>query len=164
MALSAPADELRRLLEDEILPSHRSRWRESAAWPALLSFQRQLGTHGWTAPGWPVEIGGRGLGVEDQVACESVLYELGAPRRVAVFGVSNVGPTIAAYGTEAQRRHLKAIVEVTELWCQGFSEPDAGSDLASLRTRAVLAGNEFMIDGQKIWTSIGLHATHCMVL
>jgi alkylation response protein AidB-like acyl-CoA dehydrogenase len=83
---------------------------------------------------------------------------------VAVYGVNNVGPTIAAVGTPAQRAHLEAIAAVDELWCQGFSEPDHGSDLAGLTCRADRDGDEYVINGQKIWTSIGMQATHCMLL
>src|ERR1700722_9512944 len=155
---------LRSLLESVILPIHRDRWGASDAWDAWVDFQRQLGSHGWTAPGWPVEIGGLGLTVEQQVACEGVYFDLEAPRRVSVYGVNNIGPTIAAHGTPEQKRHLRAIVDVDEIWCQGFSEPDAGSDLAGLRTRADLDDGEFTINGQKIWTSIGLNATHCLLL
>ena len=159
-----PAEQLRDLLTSDILPRHRELWGDDREWPALLDFQRQLGGHGWTAPSWPIELGGLGLDVAHQVACETVFYELAAPPRVSVYGVNNVGPTIAAYGTPEQKQHLRAIVAVEELWCQGFSEPDAGSDLAGLRTRATRDGDQFVINGQKIWTSIGLTATHCMVL
>jgi len=162
--LPSPGEELHRLLEDRILPAHHGRWGGSSEWPALLDFQRQLAAAGWTAPGWPAEIGGRGLSVEDQVACEAVFTDLSAPTRIAVYGVNNVGPTIAAFGTAEQKRHLRAILDADEVWCQGFSEPDAGSDLASLRTTAVADGDGWVIDGQKVWTSIGMHATHCMVL
>jgi alkylation response protein AidB-like acyl-CoA dehydrogenase len=162
--MTAPHEELRELLTTDILPAHRARWGTSDEWDAVVDFQRQLGKHGWTAPGWPVEIGGRGLDVSEQVACEAVFHELGAPTRPAVYGVNNVGPTIAAWGTPDQKAHLAAIVSADELWCQGFSEPDAGSDLAGLRTRAELVGDEFVVNGQKIWTSIGLGATHCMLL
>ncbi|HEX3796753.1 MAG TPA: acyl-CoA dehydrogenase family protein [Acidimicrobiales bacterium] len=157
-------EELRVLLEEDILPRHRERWGDSAEWDAQVDFQRQLGRHGWTAPGWPIDIGGRGLDIQEQLACDVVFHELGAPNRVAVFGVNNVGPTIAAWGTPEQREHLAAMCAGTEVWCQGFSEPDAGSDLAGLRTTARVDGEHFVIDGQKIWTSIGLGATHCMLL
>jgi alkylation response protein AidB-like acyl-CoA dehydrogenase len=109
-------------------------------------------------------MGGRGLDIEEQLACDIVFFEVGAPQRVAVYGVNNVGPTIAAWGTPDQLQHLGAITAASELWCQGFSEPDAGSDLAGLRTKAWVEGDEFVIEGQKVWTSIGLGATHCMLL
>ena len=81
-----------------------------------------------------------------------------------MFGVKNVGPTIAAAGTPEQKEHLPRILTADEVWCQGFSEPDAGSDLAGLRCRAVLEGDHFVVNGSKVWTSIGMWATHCMLL
>ena len=109
-------------------------------------------------------IGGRGLGVEDQIACDAEFSHARAPRRIAVFGVKNVGPTIAAAGTPEQKEHLQRILTADEVWCQGFSEPDAGSDLAGLRCRAVLEDDHFVVNGSKVWTSIGMWATHCMLL
>ena len=81
-----------------------------------------------------------------------------------MFGTKNVGPTIAAAGTPEQKVHLQRILSAEEVWCQGFSEPDAGSDLAGLRCRAVLEDDHFVVNGTKVWTSIGMWATHCMVL
>jgi 3-oxochol-4-en-24-oyl-CoA dehydrogenase len=148
----------------ELMAKHRERWGSSEEWDALLDFQQAIGRAGWTAPAWPTEIGGRGLDLLDQIACEAEFARAGAPTRVAVYGVNNVGPTIAAVGTPEQREHLGRMVRVEELWCQGFSEPDAGSDLAGLRTRADVDEDGFTVNGQKVWTSIGLHATHCMLL
>ena len=158
-----PHEELRAVL-DEIVPRHRARWGDSGEWAGLLEFQRELGARGWSAPAWPVELGGRGLGVEDQIACDAEFSHTRAPRRVAVFGVKNVGPTIAAAGTPEQKEHLARILSADEVWCQGFSEPDAGSDLAGLRCRAVLEDDHFVVNGSKVWTSIGMWATHCMLL
>jgi alkylation response protein AidB-like acyl-CoA dehydrogenase len=158
---------LRPVLE-AIIDRHRARWGDSDEWEALVDFQRELGAAGWGAPQWPVEIGGRGLGVVDTLACDTEFARVDAPRRIAVFGTNNVGPTINTFGTDEQKAHLSAILLGHEFWCQGFSEPDAGSDLAGLRTRAELTdgpdGEGFVINGQKVWTSIGLHATHCMLL
>jgi 3-oxochol-4-en-24-oyl-CoA dehydrogenase len=158
-----PSYELRELLA-EIMPSHRATHGKSNSYEALISFQRQLAKHGWTAPAWPIEIGGRGLDVTEQIACDTEFARAGCPRQIAVYGVNNVGPTIAAAGTDEQKKHLLGITSVSELWCQGFSEPDAGSDLAGLATRADLDGDHFVINGQKVWTSIGTWATHCMLL
>lgn len=158
-----PSDELRELLA-EIMPKHRTRFGESNDFEALISFQRDLAAHGWTAPAWPVEIGGRGLDVAEQIACNAEFARARCPRQIAVYGVNNVGPTIAAAGTQTQKQHLRGITSVEELWCQGFSEPDAGSDLAGLATRAVIDGDHFIVNGQKVWTSIGTWASHCMLL
>ncbi len=158
-----PNEELRAVL-DEIVPRYRENWGESGEWEGLVEFQRELGARGWSAPAWPVEIGGRGLGVEEQIACDAEFNHTRAPRRIAVFGVKNVGPTIAAAGTPEQKVHLQRILSADEIWCQGFSEPDAGSDLAGLRCRAELHDDHFVVNGTKIWTSIGLWATHCMLL
>ncbi len=157
------AAELRPVLQD-IMSRHRERWGATKEWDALADFQRELGKAGWGAPQWPVEIGGRGLGVVDTLACDTEFARVNAPQRVAVFGTNNVGPTINTFGTDEQKVHLSAILSGDEFWCQGFSEPDAGSDLAGLRTRGEITGDGFLINGQKVWTSIGLNATHCMVL
>lgn len=157
------AAELRPVLQD-IMSRHRERWGATKEWDALADFQRELAKASWGAPQWPVEIGGRGLGVVDTLACDTEFARVNAPQRVAVFGTNNVGPTINTFGTDEQKVHLSAILSGDEFWCQGFSEPDAGSDLAGLRTRGEITGDGFLINGQKVWTSIGLNATHCMVL
>jgi alkylation response protein AidB-like acyl-CoA dehydrogenase len=149
---------------ETIMAQHRQRWGDSGEWEALVDFQRELGKAGWGAPQWPTEIGGRGLGVVDTLACDTEFARVDAPQRVAVFGTNNVGPTIATFGTDEQKVHLSAILNGDEFWCQGFSEPDFGSDLAGLRTRAEATGDGFVVNGQKVWTSIGLNATHCMLL
>ena len=158
-----PREELRAVL-DEIVPRHRERWGDADEWEGLVEFQRELGARGWSAPAWPVAIGGRGLGVEDQIDCDKEFRRAHAPRRIAVFGTNNVGPTIAAAGTPEQKVHLGRILSAEEVWCQGFSEPDAGSDLAGLRCRAERDGDDFVVNGTKVWTSIGLWASHCMLL
>ena len=162
-ALNPHAAELRPVLAD-IMTRRRARWGDSEEWDALVDFQQELGRAGWGAPQWPVDVGGRGLGVVDTLACDTEFALAGAPRRVAVFGTNNVGPTINAFGTPEQRYHLPAILSGSEFWCQGFSEPDAGSDLAGLRTRAEVTDDGFVINGQKVWTSIGLTATQFMLL
>ncbi len=161
--LNPHAAELRPVLAG-IMRRHRDQWGDSKQWEALVSFQRELGKAGWGAPQWPVDAGGRGLGVVDTLACDTEFALVKAPQRIAVFGTNNVGPTINAYGTDQQKVHLAAILNGDEFWCQGFSEPDNGSDLAGLRTRAEITDHGFIVNGQKVWTSIGLNATHCMLL
>jgi alkylation response protein AidB-like acyl-CoA dehydrogenase len=162
-AVAGPAGELAAQVE-KLLPAHRQKWGDDDSFAARLDWQRTLHGAGWIAPQWPVQFGGRGLGIVDQVACDRVLAELRAPDLAGVLGVNNVAPTLMHYGTPEQQRHLVGIQSGTEVWCQGFSEPGSGSDLASLRTRAVLEGDEFVINGQKTWTSEGMEADYCLLL
>lgn len=159
----SPAAELASHVE-RLLPQHRRTWGDDDSFAARLDWQRTLHRAGWIAPHWPEEFGGRGLGIVDQVACDRVLADFRAPELAGVLGVNNVAPTLMRYGTPDQQRHLRAIQSGDEVWCQGFSEPGAGSDLAALRTRATLDGDEFVINGQKVWTSEGMEATHCLLL
>jgi alkylation response protein AidB-like acyl-CoA dehydrogenase len=149
-----------------LLPGHRQKWGDDDSFTARLDWQRTLHAVGWIAPHWPAEFGGRGLNIVDQVACDRVLAKHRAPDLAGVLGVNNVAPTLMRYGTPQQRSHLRGIQAGTEVWCQGFSEPGSGSDLASLRTRAVLdeSTGEFVINGEKIWTSEGMEADYCMLL
>jgi 3-oxochol-4-en-24-oyl-CoA dehydrogenase len=163
VSIQRPSDELRELLA-EIMPSYKARFGNVDNYEALIDFQRTLAAHGWTAPAWPVEIGGRGLDVAEQIACDTEFARADCPRQISVYGVNNVGPTIAAAGTDEQKKHLLGITSVSELWCQGFSEPGAGSDLAGLTCRADVHDHGFTVNGQKVWTSIGTWATHCMLL
>ena len=116
----------------------------------------RLADAGWAAPAWPVEHGGRGAGIDEQLAYLEEMSAAWAPGPVNVIGVSNIAPAIMAYGTdEQQERFLRPMLRGDEIWSQGMSEPDAGSDLASLRTRAVADGDEFVVNGQKTWNSLG---------
>jgi alkylation response protein AidB-like acyl-CoA dehydrogenase len=159
----SPAAELAEQVE-RLLPRHRRTWGDDDSFAARLDWQRTLHAVGWIAPHWAREFGGRGLGIVDQVACDKVRADFRAPDLAGVLGVNNVAPTLMRYGTPEQRRHLLGIQSGTEVWCQGFSEPGAGSDLAGLRTRAVLDRDTFVISGQKVWTSEGMEATHCLLL
>ncbi|EON23784.1 MULTISPECIES: acyl-CoA dehydrogenase family protein [Nocardioides] len=128
--------------------------REHEAHAERLAWNRHLAAHGWTCVGWPVEHGGRGLSLDQQVIFHEEYALAEAPARVNHLGEELLGPTLLAHGTDAQRaRFLPRIKDVTELWCQGYSEPDAGSDLANVQTKARLVGDEWIIDGQKVWTS-----------
>jgi alkylation response protein AidB-like acyl-CoA dehydrogenase len=158
-----PADELRSFI-DTAAPRLRALDLEPGSFEEKMAWQKILAEGGWVAPSWAIEHGGRGLAPADRVMCEEVMAASGTPMIAGTLGVKNVGPTIAAWGTAEQKSFLPRILDGTDLWCQGFSEPDAGSDLASLRTRAVQDGDEFVIDGEKIWTTQGLRATHCELL
>src|SRR5579875_603946 len=160
---SEPVDELRAFL-DVALPHFEKVWGSDRSFDAQLAWQRVLNEGRWVAPSWPVEFGGRGLTPGQKVLCEELLASSGAPQIAGTLGTKNVGPTIIVWGTEEQQRHLPKILSGDELWCQGFSEPDFGSDLAGLRTRAVAVGDDFVVNGEKIWTTNGLRATHCELL
>ncbi len=128
--------------------------RDHEAFEERLAWNRLLAEHGWTCVGWPEEHGGRGLSLFQQVIFHEEYARANAPVRVNHLGEELLGPTLMAYGTDEQKaRFLPKIVAVEELWAQGYSEPDAGSDLANVKTKAVLDGNEWVVDGQKVWTS-----------
>jgi alkylation response protein AidB-like acyl-CoA dehydrogenase len=139
---------------------HRREWGVDETFGVRRAWQRRLHDGGWIGLGWPESHGGRGLTVRQQVDCERELAAAGAPSLAGVLGINNVGPTLIALGTPEQQRHLPAILSTDEVWCQGFSEPGAGSDLAGLRCRATRVGDEYVINGQKIWTTDGMDATH----
>jgi alkylation response protein AidB-like acyl-CoA dehydrogenase len=124
---------------------------------------RTLAKRGWVAPAWPKEYGGAGLSPMQQFVFNEEIARAGAPRP-NFLAIGLAGPTIIVHGTEEQKReHLSGILSGETFWCQGFSEPEAGSDLASLQTRAVQDGDDFIISGQKIWTS-GAHRSQRMML
>ena len=129
--------------------------KEYQAFEERLTWNRLLAAAGLTCLGWPVEHGGRGLTVAHRVAFYEEYAKADAPDKVNHLGEELVGPTLIAYGTtEQQHRFLPAIRDVTELWCQGYSEPGAGSDLANVATTAVLEGGQWVLNGQKVWTSL----------
>src|SRR5215208_2138203 len=128
------------------------------------AFNRALAARGWMVPAWPERFGGRGWSQLDQLLLTEQLVYHRAPAGGRLFGVGMVGPTLQIYGTpEQQALHLPPIREGAVQWCQGFSEPGAGSDLASLQTRAERDGDDYVINGQKIWTSEG-HLADWMIL
>lgn len=139
--------------------------REHEAFEERLAWNRHLAAAGLTCLGWPVEHGGRGLSVAHRVVFYEEYARANAPDKVNHFGEELLGPTLIAFGTaEQQRRFLPRILDVTELWCQGYSEPGAGSDLANVSTSAVLDGDDWVINGQKVWTSLAHWAQWCFVV
>jgi alkylation response protein AidB-like acyl-CoA dehydrogenase len=143
--------------------------RDQEAYDERLAWNRHLAEHGWTCVGWPEEHGGRGLSLMQQVIFHEEYARADAPSRVNHLGEELLGPTLIAFGSDAQKeRFLPTIRTVQELWCQGYSEPGAGSDLANVQTKARLEGSgedgEWVIDGQKVWTSNAQDAAWIFVL
>ena len=139
--------------------------REHERYDERLAWNRHLAGAGWTCLGWPAEFGGRGATLAQQVIFHEEYARAGAPARVTIVGEELLGPTLIAFGTaDQQARFLPPIRNVTELWCQGYSEPGAGSDLASVATKATRDGDDWVITGQKIWTSLAHVADWCFVL
>lgn len=139
--------------------------REHEAFEERMAWNRHLADAGLTCLGWPVEHGGRGLSVAHRVAFYEEYARADAPDKVNHLGEELLGPTLIAFGTPAQQqRFLPGIRNVTELWCQGYSEPGAGSDLANVATTAVLDGDRWVINGQKVWTSLAHLSQWCFVV
>jgi alkylation response protein AidB-like acyl-CoA dehydrogenase len=148
---SPDPDELPHALDERI--AHLRRW------------QARLYAAGYVGRAWPAEYGGGGRPTSEQIVVDQELAAAGAPELVAIVGLDVLGPALLAYGTDEQRRrYVPPILSAEELWCQGFSEPDAGSDLASLRTRAVETSEGYLVGGQKTWVSWGQFARWCGVL
>jgi alkylation response protein AidB-like acyl-CoA dehydrogenase len=130
----------------------------------LREWNRTLADAGWAAPAWPRQWGGREASIPEQLAWQEEMARFHAPGPVNVIGVANIAPAIMAFGTdEMKESFLIPMLRGDEIWSQGMSEPNAGSDLASLQTRAVLDGDDFIINGQKIWNSLGTHADRCQL-
>ena len=139
--------------------------REHEFVPERMAWERLLGASGWIGLGWPEADGGRGLPWRHEVIFYEEYARAGAPARVGHIGEQLLGPTLLLFGTAEQRaRFLPGILAGTELWCQGYSEPGAGSDLAAVSTKARLEAGEWHLDGQKVWTSLAQFAGWCFVL
>ncbi len=131
----------------------------------LRAWQKSMHAAGYVGMDWPREFGGRGASIVEMVILYQEMARAESPQLVNRGGVSMLGPTLMKLGTPAQRaRFLQRILTAEDLWCQGFSEPNAGSDLANLQTRAVLDGDHFVVNGQKVWTSMGHVADWCFLL
>jgi len=133
-------------------------------WEFTNQFARKLAQKGWLIRSWPREYGGQGASHMEQFILAEEMAYFYEPRGAHYMGSNWVGPTIIQFGTEEQKKqHLSAIANAEVIWCQGFSEPDAGSDLASLQTRAVEDGDDYILNGQKVWTSYAHHADRCVI-
>src|SRR5205085_5841536 len=127
--------------------------------------QRKLAEAGYAGLSWPEEYGGRGATLIEQAIFNEELVRAKAPMTANVLGLVMGGPVVIAHGTEEQKqRYLKPILTAEEIWCQGFSEPESGSDLASLKTKAVKSNGEWVVTGQKVWTTFAHEAKWCMLV
>src|SRR5258708_32538043 len=146
MKANVPPDGEKHRVEDEM----------HARFEFLRTWQKKVFEAGWAGIAWPKEYGGRGATLMEQVIFTEEMARAGAPQLANVLGLALIGPTIINFGTDVQKtRYLDKILSGEEIWCQGFSEPDAGSDLANIRTEARLDGDHFVINGQKVWNSYG---------
>ena len=172
MDFEYPADaeafraELRQFLKEELPPWWTDTWvDDDRIIPFTLKFCQKMADKGWLTMAWPKEYGGGDADVWHQNVVREELWRIGEPRGPQYMNLNYIGPAIMRFGTDEQKeRYLKPIAAGNVLWCQGFSEPDAGSDLASLRTRAEGTGSGFKINGQKIWTSYARHAEYCFLM
>jgi alkylation response protein AidB-like acyl-CoA dehydrogenase len=171
MRLAATDSERR--LQDEIRAFLATERPDAARLPrplpprmeALRAWQARCYEAGYVGRAWPPEFGGGGAPAAEQIVIDQELAAAGAPEFANVVGLDVLGPSLLRFGTDEQRRrHIPRILSAEEIWCQGFSEPDAGSDLASLRTRAEDRGDHFVVSGQKTWVSWGQFASWCGVL
>ena len=164
------ADALRRrlrdLMDDHVPEGFMGAFTDDPAdLEAAQGFCRTLADQGLLCMAWPEEFGGRGASIWEQTVVREEMWANHEPRGAQYMGVNWVGPTLMRYGTEEQqRKHLPPIARGEVIWCQGFSEPEAGSDLASLRTAARRDGDGWLISGQKIWTSYATMAQWCFLL
>ncbi|MCB1631377.1 MAG: acyl-CoA dehydrogenase family protein [Pseudomonadales bacterium] len=139
--------------DEHMFPHERKRW------------EQRLAEGGWTCIGWPREYGGRGASIEQQVIFHEEYARAGGPGRMGHIGEGLAGPTIIAFGNDDQKARLLAgIRNGTELWCQGYSEPGAGSDLANVKTRARFENGRWLLNGQKVWTSLAHESQWCFVI
>jgi alkylation response protein AidB-like acyl-CoA dehydrogenase len=150
-------NEVRTWLEANL--PHTLRGRTKRAHPSeLMPWYHTLSRKGWIAPHWPKKYGGMGATLNEQIIMAEEMAHVGAPN-LPVQGLNHIGPILMEFGNEAQKaRHLPPIIEGSVIWAQGYSEPGAGSDLASLATRAVPQGDHFVVNGQKIWTTWAHHS------
>ncbi len=159
--------EVRSFLDQELSPEVEAQLEladDEEYWEFGKSFVKALVRRGWGAPAWPKEYGGAGLGIMEQLIFNEEMAYRGAPL-INGLAIALVGPILMFNGTEEQRRqHLPSIAAGAVFWCQGYSEPGAGSDLASLQTRAVRDGDEYVVNGQKIWTSFAHRAQWMLLL
>lgn len=172
-AYTPAEDEFRRALRTWLVDALPRGWGETVFEPEdederarfRLDWERKLHGGGWSGLNWPKDYGGRGATLVERAIFAEEMARAGAPEGLNIIGHNLVATTLLHHGTESQKkRFLPGIMSSDEVWCQGFSEPDAGSDLASVRTRAERRGDVFIVNGQKIWTSFAQYSHWCFAL
>jgi alkylation response protein AidB-like acyl-CoA dehydrogenase len=147
-----------------LTPQEKEKVNEDLLWERNKKWHKKLCEGGWMGLNWPREYGGRGASFIDQVIFQQELGRLGLPMGINVLGIIMTGPALMQWGTDEQKkRYLKPILMADEIWCEGMSEPGAGSDLASIQTRAELQGDSFIVNGQKVWTTHAHRADFCQL-
>ncbi|MDH5237403.1 MAG: acyl-CoA dehydrogenase family protein, partial [Acidimicrobiia bacterium] len=164
-------DEVRTWLEEHLvgdfadLRGRGGMGQEDIPEALLIAWEQELAAGGWVGLGYPEALGGRPVTLMEQVVFFSTYVEARAPGRIPNVGSTLLGPTVVAYGTDEQKqRWVPPIIAASEWWCQGYSEPNAGSDLANVSTKAVRDGDRWVISGQKVWTSLAHMADWCFVV
>jgi alkylation response protein AidB-like acyl-CoA dehydrogenase len=138
---------------------------DDAGFEFRRAWQRKLNERGWAGLSWPEQYGGSGATLFEQAIFSEELARSGAPQMANTLGLAMGGPTVIGHGTDEQKeRYLAPILSADEIWCQGFSEPQSGSDLASLKTKAVRSGDGWVVTGQKVWTTMAHQSKWCMLL
>ncbi|MDG4664831.1 acyl-CoA dehydrogenase family protein [Mycobacterium sp. 236(2023)] len=151
-------------LTDGVIASGERRGSDDAAFETLRLWNATIADAGWAAVSWPRAYGGRDASPIEQLIYAEEVTRARVPLPLNVIGINNIAPAVMQYGTDAQKDTLlPRMVRADDIWCQGMSEPEAGSDLASLRTRATRDGDDFIVTGQKIWTSLGHRADWCQL-
>src|ERR687891_701508 len=157
-------DELRTWLEENH-PGEEPKGDEEEAFAFRREWQTKLHEGGWAGVSWPKEYGGRGASLIEQAIYSAEMVRSRAPSPANVLGLAMGGPTVIGHGTEEQKeRFIQPILSGEEIWCQGFSEPESGSDLASLKTKAVKDDGDWVVTGQKVWTTFAHHSKWCMLV
>jgi alkylation response protein AidB-like acyl-CoA dehydrogenase len=147
-----------------LTPSERERISEDLLWDRNKRWHKKLYAAGWVGMNWPTAYGGRGATFIEQVIFQQELGRLGLPMGINVLGIIMTGPALMQWGTDAQKqRYLQPIIAADEIWCEGMSEPGAGSDLAAMQTRADLQGDYFVVNGQKVWTTHAHRSDFCQL-
>src|SRR3984893_6017586 len=147
-----------------LTPEAKERIDEDLLWDRNRRWHKKLYEAGWVGLNWPKQYGGRGATFIEQVIFQQELGRLGLPMGINLLGIIMTGPALMQWGTEEQKkRYLKPILAADEIWCEGMSEPGAGSDLASIQTRAELHGDYFVVNGQKVWTTHAHRSDFCQL-